>query len=243
MTSEIGTIAPLSSGSRGQLSWGTVIGVLLLGLYLSYQYGYSQGQSAENHPAPLPAKEAELVARLKTENTEFKQRWLATEQQYQTTLEAKIQLENYLKTMEKNNARMTRDMALNPMPLPASTPPSTAPTTKATFNVTHFQIFPTYEANSFRYMLLLTRKTQSSDFVTGVVSMTIQGRMGNKLIFIPVKYGEHNEIDGLAFHCQEFQELSGELTLPEGFEPMEVILKVQIPGGIAHKQQIFPWQL
>jgi hypothetical protein len=219
-----------------QISWGTVGGAILLVLYMSYHYGYSRGSSAPITPSnALPAEGADIDS-LKAENAQLKEQWLATQQQYQITLEAKKNLEAYLMLVEKNNAAMTRDLAIVHTVKGPLEP-------KAEFKIAHFQIFPTQQTRTFRYMLLLTRQGPgSARSERGSVSMVIQGRMGKKLIFLPVKYEESVHIDGLGFQCQDVQELLGELTLPAQFEPMEVLFKIRTDEGGEQSQQVFPWQ-
>lgn len=236
MTSEIGTITPERSGGKAQISWGTIIGVLLLSLYLSYQFGFVRGQSADHHEPVSFHSDAQTITRLQTENAALKKQQETATQQLQAAVAAQTKLTEYLKVVEKNNAEMARDLALSHTAKAPVTP-------KVFMHISNFKVLPTMDAKTFRYLLTVSRDVPGTDPVKGIVNMTLHGRVGNKMLFIPVKYGDNVQFNGLAFDCVETQDLSGELSLPAQFEPLEVILQVQIPDGLNHQQQSFAWQL
>lgn len=236
MTSETGSILEMRSKMGQPLSWGTIAGGMLLMLYISYHFGFSRGHTHGSEQPVEIAVEPQELQRLKAENAQLKQHVMAIEQQFEIVEAAKKNLEQYLQIVEKNNTEMTQDLAI------VHSVKKTQPA-KAALKIAHFQLFPTEHPQTFRYMLLLSREALGAYASRGTVSMTIQGRVGAKLIFLPVKYEDAVQVNGLAFQCQDFQELSGELSLPAQFEPMEVLFKLRTDQGEELPQQVFPWQI
>lgn len=233
MTSEIQSISS-GEGGKTPLSWGTIAGIGLLALYLCYQFGFVRGQAADNPGTVTFHSDSQTITQLKAENAALTQKQAEMAAELQSLQAQKEQLEVYLMEVKKNNAQMARDLALT------FTPKETV-TAKAFMHISDFKVYPTSHPQTYRYVFSVTRDIPSTQKIKGVVQMTLQGRVGNKMLFIPVKYDDNSESNGLQFECAASQNLSGELTLPAQFEPLKVVLQVHIPGGLIHQQQSFAW--
>jgi hypothetical protein len=104
-----------------------------------------------------------------------------------------------------------------------------------------FQVYPTPDPQTFRYSIVLSKTENAHAMVQGAVTMVIVGNIGEKVIFLPVKYENSGREDGLGFQFHHLQELSGELTLPPEFVAKEVLVKANFDQDLAAFEQAFPW--
>ena len=148
--------------------------------------------------------------------------------------EAKKNLADYLKLLQKNNAQLTKDMAIYHHV-------NGALPKRQSLQISGFQIFNTTKTNTFRYSILLAKQQSTTDIIQGTLNMTILGRLGKKSIFLPVRYENSVKVDGLSFKLKDFHEFAGELTLPAGFVPDEVSFKIATNHG--KLTQEYPWKL
>ncbi len=138
--------------------------------------------------------------------------------------------------MQEHNAELTQNIALY------QTVKGT-PFPQQGVLIKTFQITSASEPQSFRYSVVLAKKSSGQELVHGAVTMVIMGKIEDKAILLPVKYVDSGREDGLAFQFRHFQELKGELGLPKNFIPEEIVLRITPDTGAAPVQQSFPWVL
>jgi len=97
-------------------------------------------------------------------------------------------------------------------------------------------------ANSWRYSLLLTQVVDKHEYVQGDVQINLLGMRGGIEASLPL--GEVSEGAGdLKFRFRYFQNIDGEVTIPAGFEPREVMVVAQASGRDAQRiEKNFEWQ-
>jgi hypothetical protein len=95
----------------------------------------------------------------------------------------------------------------------------------------------------FHYDLVLTQLKRNDREATGVVNMRIVGRLLGEPGELALAGVTRPAVKQLKFRFRYFQELTGTITLPEGFEPEAVVLDV-IPTGKGKPKpvsQTFDW--
>ncbi len=95
----------------------------------------------------------------------------------------------------------------------------------------------------FHYDLVLTQLKRNDRDATGVVDMKIAGLMLGEPGELALAGVTRPAVKQLKFRFRYFQELTGTITLPEGFEPEAVVLNV-IPAGKGKQKpvtQTFDW--
>ncbi len=106
--------------------------------------------------------------------------------------------------------------------------------------IQNLQLQPDPEQGGYRYRLILTRYMERKRLARGEVVIVLEGRRGGRESRI--------EIDGQAqrnrFRFRYFQEVSGHMTIPEGFVPERVVVRA-VPRGRGHGptvERTFVWK-
>ncbi len=102
----------------------------------------------------------------------------------------------------------------------------------------------TADSNKFKYSLLLTQVVDKHDFVQGGVEISVIGKEGD--MDSQLKLSELNtaQKDSIGFRFRYFQNIDGELSVPAGFEPREVMIVARSFGRNAQRlEKKFNWQL
>lgn len=101
-----------------------------------------------------------------------------------------------------------------------------------------------FEANqqadgSYAFHLLLTQIASRRSWVSGDVEVELAGRGAAEAVLPLTELTELNKYP-LPYRFRYFQELTGQLTLPAGFEPAEVRVRV-LPKRGDPVERAFPW--
>lgn len=112
----------------------------------------------------------------------------------------------------------------------------------ASVSIRSFAIVPADKAGRYLYKLVLARVDGKGKPVKGRAELRLQGRLGEESQILDWKKISPEDGRKPKFSFQFFQRLEGELLIPEGFEPENILVKV-IPGGKKQQsvQQSFSW--
>jgi len=100
---------------------------------------------------------------------------------------------------------------------------------------------------SYHYHVLLTRLDAARELVSGAVEIQLQGVVsmenGSRLRVLSLAdLGDLDEYP-IPFQFRYFQGLSGVMTLPPGFEPGSVLIRLRAAGGDETLRREFDWQV
>lgn len=96
--------------------------------------------------------------------------------------------------------------------------------------------------DAYRYSLVLTRNMRNDRLISGTVNLSLSGEMHGALKQLSLKDIAVSEDSELSFKFKHFQRLEGRLTLPKGFVPHRVYVKVQTRGKRAtDAEKTFDW--
>lgn len=95
----------------------------------------------------------------------------------------------------------------------------------------------------FDFRLVLTQVGNNKRYQSGVVAVNLVGRSGGSAEGIPLRDVSPKTDDlGIKFRFRYFQDINGSLTLPDGFEPLEVQVVAQLGGKeIVQAERTFLW--
>ncbi|MEE2915402.1 MAG: DUF6776 family protein [Pseudomonadota bacterium] len=100
------------------------------------------------------------------------------------------------------------------------------------------------EPNRFKYNLLLTQVVNKYDYVQGDVEINLVGDEDNLGSNLPLGDISTQDQDSIRFRFRYFQNIDGELMLPDGFTPKEVMVVAQATGGSSQRlERRFTWQV
>ncbi|NVK38009.1 MAG: hypothetical protein HWE18_08800 [Gammaproteobacteria bacterium] len=119
-----------------------------------------------------------------------------------------------------------------------------APSTrKQDLRIQKLDIEPTLEARRYRYKVVITQVGTNQRFVSGLAGVNIVGVLnGEQKVYGLRDVSDDVQDYGIKYRFRYFQEIEGDLVLPEGFiaESVEVVL--QTNGSKANRvEQSFPW--
>jgi len=99
------------------------------------------------------------------------------------------------------------------------------------------------EPNTFSYSLVLTQIVDKHDYVQGGVEIRVVGQQGGGEKELSLN-DLSSDGSSIKFRFRYFQNIDGELTVPVGFEPRQVMIVAQSSGK--NKQRLekkFDWLL
>jgi hypothetical protein len=110
--------------------------------------------------------------------------------------------------------------------------------------IERLSIEDTPDPNKFRYSLLLTQIVDKHDYVQGGVEIALVGSEGVFDLQLSLSDMSQAEKDIIGFRFRYFQNINGELNLPIGFEPRELVIVARSSGRNSQRlEKKFSWQL
>ncbi|MDG9667196.1 hypothetical protein ONV78_05555 [Hahella sp. CR1] len=110
--------------------------------------------------------------------------------------------------------------------------------------VQRMEIRPTRENRRFQYKLVLTQVADNKTYIQGVVAVNLIGVKGGEKEILPLRDVDGAEELGVKFRFRYFQDLTGEMELPEGFVPEQIQVVAQSTGKKATKiERTFDWKV
>ena len=83
----------------------------------------------------------------------------------------------------------------------------------------------------YSYKLVLQQLATNHKLINGYLNMTVVGRQDGRLISLPLKdLNDKVSYENIKLRFKYFQNFSGELTLPEGFDPIRIELLARSTG-------------
>ncbi len=108
--------------------------------------------------------------------------------------------------------------------------------------ITELELAQGSTPGQFRFQLLLTQVAQRRSYIAGDVRLDVIGQQDNQEHEVVLSLTEIGDVPKypLKFKFRYFQDLSGSLTLPQGFLPQRILITAQQQGKPA-QQESFPW--
>ncbi|MBO6597481.1 MAG: hypothetical protein JJ952_16670 [Pseudomonadales bacterium] len=95
-----------------------------------------------------------------------------------------------------------------------------------------------------KYSLLLTQVVDKHDYVQGAVQISLLGQEGGLERSFNLSELDEQKEASVRFRFRYFQNINGELMVPEGFEPREVMVVAQSSGAnVQRLEKTFDWPL
>jgi hypothetical protein len=99
------------------------------------------------------------------------------------------------------------------------------------------------DSERYEYRLMLTQIVDRHEWVKGDVQLSIVGlREGNEQVLSLTDLSEVEEYP-LKFKFRYFQEFTGSVAIPVGFEPARILVTAQASGAERQLQRTFPWTI
>ncbi|WP_111497955.1 MULTISPECIES: DUF6776 family protein [Marinobacter] len=110
--------------------------------------------------------------------------------------------------------------------------------------IQRFELEPRRGDERYRFKLVLTQVGENSSYIAGLVAVNVVGQRGGEREVIALRdLSDDIENLGIRFRYRYFQDVEGVMTLPEGFEPLEIQVVAKAEGRKATKsERTFDWQ-
>ncbi len=108
--------------------------------------------------------------------------------------------------------------------------------------VENFEIAANGVENGFRYKLVLTQVLKSDRLARGRASFEVEGLQEGQNKTLLQHEVSADAIKFFSFNFKYFQNFEGDMTLPAGFIPLRVVVKVDpVGGGVDKVEKIVEW--
>ena len=99
--------------------------------------------------------------------------------------------------------------------------------------------------NNFKYKIVLTQREKNQSYVSGQAAVSVIGQKdGQKVIYSLKDLSKDQKDLGVKFRFRYFQNIVGDLTLPDGFKPEEMQIILQTTGKKPVRvEQAFTWTI
>ncbi len=195
-------------------------------------------QAAGLDNGSLRAERDQLLAQLdETEisNRQLSQRVAVLERAEQIDRQAYGEVERSLKQVQDEMLELREEVAFyRGIVSPAET--------ASGLSVTRFSLFGIGEEGVYRFKLVLTQLRSNNRLVKGYARIAIDGVLHGKQTRLSLKEVSGGTLDRLKLRFKYFQNIEGDIVLPEGFLPSRVIIEVAPVGkGWKHFKKSFDW--
>ena len=198
---------------------------LLLGVATAaaggFAYGYYQTMLSQQ---TAQADRAELVRELgdlRLENTELHRQVAILDRSSVMDQRATVEVQSTIGSLRERVAQLEQDIVYYRQVVSYETEDTG-------LIISQLDIDATSTPRVYRYKLVLRQQDADGDtFLTGHVNVNLVGRQNGALVILPLREisAEQDQMD-IRLRFKYFQNIEGELTLPEGFSPE----RVQIAG-------------
>ncbi|SHK01567.1 hypothetical protein SAMN05216369_0010 [Marinobacter antarcticus] len=109
--------------------------------------------------------------------------------------------------------------------------------------VDSFSLSRDRQVGAYNFKLVMTQVGNNKSYISGVVAVNIIGmRVDEKEVIALRDLSQEIEDLGVKFRFRYFQDVEGKLTLPDGFEPLEVQVVAQAEGRKSSQaERTFNW--
>ena len=107
--------------------------------------------------------------------------------------------------------------------------------------IEHLDVTPD-STGRIKYSLLLTQVVDKHDYVQGNVEILLKGEEGAAEKSLQLSQLDREKTDEVRFRFRYFQNINGEMMIPEGFEPREFMVVAQSAGSNGQRlEKSFEW--
>lgn len=109
--------------------------------------------------------------------------------------------------------------------------------------VSKIDLQPLETRGRYRYSIMLTQVADNSSYISGLAAVNFVGLRAGEKVILPLRDMDSSVTDlGVKFRFRYFQEVSGEIQLPENFMPEQVQVVLQSTGSKAQRvEQTIDW--
>lgn len=211
---------------------GVLSALLLWGVF---EFGFSRAGYDNAHLLQEHEALQEQLAATKDEGRRLREQIAILERAAQVDKQAYSQVEESLKQLQDEMLELKEEVAFY---RGIVSPSETA----SGLTVTRFQLENIGAAHAYRFKLVLSQLKNNSQVVKGYARVSFEGLMGGEQKQLSLKEVTHGKLDRLKLRFKYFQDMEGDVVLPEDFLPSRVLVEV-VPMGkdVTRLKKTFDW--
>jgi len=103
------------------------------------------------------------------------------------------------------------------------------------------EVLPTGSARVFQFMLTLTQNIRRAAIISGRARIDIEGTLEDRPVTLPWSDLSEGGQAEPSFRFKYFQQIDGYLTLPEGFQPIRMVVTLEAKDSRTPVQRSYGW--
>ena len=200
-----------------------------------YSFGRQQGgfesdrvsREAQQYVQQIDAQQKDL-ADMRVQSAKFRR-------EAQVEHEASRRLQDDLIQLRRENDELENEVALLR---------SLISKKSSSLYIKRFEIYPTEEANKYRYQLIVAQALDNIGSTKGKLLMTLKGKSDGKAQQMELKQFSDEDTASITLDFKHYQEVSGLINLQENFVPESVEIKIEPKGKkLSKMSKRFPWKV
>ncbi len=220
------------------IGWGAVLTLLMVaGNYGLFLYFTQQQRADARALGSENLRVVEERQRLELENRELRDTLAVLERGNQVEHEAYLQHVQTVKELQAEVVELKRQLTFYQEL-------TSAESLQNGVSIEKFILSAGKKPRQFHFLLMLTRVLKSGSVSDGTARLAIHGLQGGEPMVLELAQISPASGEEIAFKFKYFQNLEGELALPEGFEPQEVHVRVTTGGKKTPPlEEVFDWSV
>ena len=228
-------VVPYRPGALWALRAGIVL-LVLAGAGVSYLYGYYRGVE-ENGEARVERNQlAEAIEVITNQNTDLKQQVVNLEQMNQVDKQALVSVQATILNLRENISQLQEDVLFYKQIMSPEN-------TETGLIIGQLDLTVTGQPGHLRYRFEFKQQGNNENVITGYTNINVLGMQDDQEISIPLRsLTDAEQSLDIRLQFRYFQNIEGELVLPDNFTPERVqILAVAEGSEPKTVQKSFSW--
>jgi hypothetical protein len=202
---------------------GVLVVLALLGGSVAFNFGK---QFAGDKLVRLESERDRLEARvegLENDNRELRERVAVLGKSSEIDRRASLEIRNSYAALQNELLELRKELEFyRGIVSPAGA--------KTGLHIQRFELVPGREAGHFDYNLTLTQLKRNNRYARGSVVIAVQGLQDGKPVTLPLSALVAKDAAALKYKFRYFPHFSGQLVLPDNFEPQRVTVRLRPRG-------------
>lgn len=229
-------VVPHRPGRRLAIALSLAFCVLLSTLAGAY-FGFTQGFDAQREELNTRSELDAMLQAVSIENEELRRRLALAEREAEVDQRAAQEVSGELNDLQARIAELESDLQYYRKVVSEQTD-STG------LMISRFDLTPTAKQNTKRYKLVLRQQDADGDtYLEGHVNVTLAGRQGGQQRRVALReISPEQDEDNIRLRFKYFQNVEGELVIPDGFVPERIEISAIAKTPVAKRvDQAFEW--
>jgi vacuolar-type H+-ATPase subunit I/STV1 len=230
----------IQPGERNPFQWLLLLLAMLLGVAAGWYGGHfveqRQGSSRSQLVAQLAAEKGRAQA-LEQERAALQEQVAMLERSAQIDQEAVRKVREQLASFQEERSKLEEELTiLRSM--------AAAKDSRDAVRVQRLKVTAGPEERSYHYRFTVTQSMQNGDMANGWVFFAVDGLQDGKPKWLPLREITKDNVERLKMRFKNFQDIEGDIRLPEGFKPLKIIVEVKPSNKkITPVKQRFDWKI